>query len=207
VGQVYRFTDENGQVRLFAEIDPPLVAPATPMTTTAIANSITGSGDYTVNLTATTDGTPALAFGVAGDAFPRVIIPFDTRDSDILLGDGTADPAGPTLAGMGILAKQSDNTFALNLFGGGQALNVGKLDANSGNRDYAAETTGAIGFGPASPGRQWACQLSAGSGAPAIGGEVGDLYIRIDGTETTYFYRCTVAGAAGVATWAAMGGA
>lgn len=49
--------------------------------------------------------------------------------------------------------------------------------------------------------------LNSGSGVPAIGGNVGDLYIRTDGAETAYFYRCTVAGAAGAATWVAMAGA
>ena len=41
--------------------------------------------------------------------------------------------------------------------------------------------------------------LNSGAGVPAIGGNVGDLYLRTDGSETTYFYRCTVAGAAGAA--------
>jgi len=49
--------------------------------------------------------------------------------------------------------------------------------------------------------------LNSGTGVPAVGGNVGDLYIRIDGTDATYFYRCTVAGAAGAATWAAITGA
>lgn len=49
--------------------------------------------------------------------------------------------------------------------------------------------------------------LNSGSGVPAIGGNVGDLYIRTDGADATYFYRCTVAGAAGAATWAAITGA
>jgi len=49
--------------------------------------------------------------------------------------------------------------------------------------------------------------LWSGTGVPTIGGNVGDLYIRQDGSETTYFYRCTVAGAAGSATWTAMSGA
>ena len=49
--------------------------------------------------------------------------------------------------------------------------------------------------------------LNSGSGVPTIGGNVGDLYIRTDGAEVTYFYRCTVAGAAGAATWTAMSGA
>lgn len=50
--------------------------------------------------------------------------------------------------------------------------------------------------------------ISSGTGAPTIGGNVGDLWIRTtDGTETTYFYRCTGAGVAGVAVWTAMGSA
>ncbi len=50
--------------------------------------------------------------------------------------------------------------------------------------------------------------LQSGTGAPtALGGNVGDLYIRADGTDGTYFYRCTVAGVAGGATWAAITGA
>lgn len=49
--------------------------------------------------------------------------------------------------------------------------------------------------------------LNSGSGVPAVGGNVGDLYIRTDGAEATYFYRCTVAGAAGAATWTAMSSA
>lgn len=54
------------------------------------------------------------------------------------------------------------------------------------------------------------CTINSGSGTPAsnnIPGNVGDLYIRTDGTDATYFYRCTVAGTAGNATWAAITGA
>jgi hypothetical protein len=48
--------------------------------------------------------------------------------------------------------------------------------------------------------------LNSGAGAPAIGGVVGDLYIRTDGTHgaVTCLYQCTVAGAAGAATWAGI---
>ncbi len=49
--------------------------------------------------------------------------------------------------------------------------------------------------------------LNSGAGVPAVGGNVGDLYINVSGGDATYFYRCTVAGAAGVATWAAITGA
>lgn len=52
------------------------------------------------------------------------------------------------------------------------------------------------------------CIIWSGTGAPAIGGNIGDLYIRTDPAgDSTYFYRCTVAGAAGAATWAAITGA
>lgn len=50
--------------------------------------------------------------------------------------------------------------------------------------------------------------LSSGTGVPAIGGNIGDLYVRKDpASDATYFYRCTVAGTAGNATWAAITGA
>jgi hypothetical protein len=60
----------------------------------------------------------------------------------------------------------------------------------------------------ASPMRITGCTITAGAGVPVIGGNLNDLYIRTDAAgETTYFYRCTTAGAAGAAVWAAMSGA
>lgn len=50
--------------------------------------------------------------------------------------------------------------------------------------------------------------IYSASGVPSIGGNVGDLYIRTNAAgDSTYFYRCTVAGVAGAATWAAITGA
>ena len=49
--------------------------------------------------------------------------------------------------------------------------------------------------------------LNSGTGVPAVGGNIGDLYLRTDGAESTYFYRCTTAGVAGAAVWTAMSGA
>lgn len=48
--------------------------------------------------------------------------------------------------------------------------------------------------------------VQSGSGVPAVGGNVGDLYIDATGdpTASTYLYACTVAGAAGAATWTAL---
>lgn len=50
--------------------------------------------------------------------------------------------------------------------------------------------------------------LNSGAGAPAVGGNVGDLYINTSAAgDSTYFYRCTTAGAAGAAVWSAITGA
>lgn len=48
--------------------------------------------------------------------------------------------------------------------------------------------------------------IQAGSGIPAVGGNVGDMFVRSDGDAAadTYLYECTVAGAAGAATWTAL---
>jgi hypothetical protein len=52
------------------------------------------------------------------------------------------------------------------------------------------------------------CTISSGANAPTVGGNVGDLWIRTNPAgDSSYFYRCTVAGGAGVATWAAITGA
>ena len=59
----------------------------------------------------------------------------------------------------------------------------------------------------ASPLKIGTCILWAGTGAPGIGGNIGDLYIRTDGVDNTFFYRCTTAGTAGNAVWAAITGA
>ncbi len=47
--------------------------------------------------------------------------------------------------------------------------------------------------------------LQAGSGVPAVGGNVGDIYFNKSGSvaANTAIYGCTVAGAAGAATWVA----
>ncbi len=50
--------------------------------------------------------------------------------------------------------------------------------------------------------------LQSGAGVPGVGGNVGDLYINVSAAnDQTYFYRCTTAGTAGNAIWAAITGA
>lgn len=44
--------------------------------------------------------------------------------------------------------------------------------------------------------------LNSGAGVPAVGGNVGDLFFRTNPSgANTLIYQCTVAGAAGAATW------
>lgn len=47
--------------------------------------------------------------------------------------------------------------------------------------------------------------IQQGAGVPGVGGNVGDLYINRTGSvaANTALYGCTVAGAAGAATWVA----
>jgi hypothetical protein len=52
-------------------------------------------------------------------------------------------------------------------------------------------------------GRVAVIESASGSGAPAIAGAVGDAYWRTDGADGSWLYRCTTAGAAGVAVWTA----
>ena len=60
----------------------------------------------------------------------------------------------------------------------------------------------------ASPLRIGTCTLWAGAGVPGIGGNIGDLYINTSAAnDQTFFYRCTTAGTAGNAVWAAITGA
>lgn len=48
-----------------------------------------------------------------------------------------------------------------------------------------------------------ATSMFSGVGVPSIAGAVGDVYIRTDGGDGTWIYRCTTAGAAGAAVWTA----
>ncbi len=74
--------------------------------------------------------------------------------------------------------------------------------------DFYSDTNAGTVNNFASPIRLGGVILSGGAGVPALGGNVGDLYFRTGGgTDATTFYRCSVAGAAGVATWVAITGA
>jgi len=77
---------------------------------------------------------------------------------------------------LGLDTAQNTNSGAVNVFGSPVQL---------------ATNQGATGI-----------VVNSGAGVPAIGGNVGDAYFRTDFSgANTWLYQCTVAGAAGAATW------
>ena len=116
-------------------------------------------------------------------------------------GDGTIDPTtegpamwidGPDATGHYVWVFEAGLAFQ-------QRIEHGKFDANVG---YSTTFSTGIGIHAATV-TAGAVTLSSGNGAPTIGGNVGDMYIRKDGGDGSWIYRCTVAGAAGAATWVA----
>ena len=74
--------------------------------------------------------------------------------------------------------------------------------------DFVTDTNQGAVNDCASPLKIGTCIVMAGAGVPSIGGNVGDLYINTSAAnDQTYFYRCTTAGTAGNAVWAAITGA
>lgn len=70
------------------------VVAATPFTTTTMPNPMTAGNMTVIKLSA---DNPVLAIALAGDAFPRLLIPSDATDAGFYFGDGTFDlfNAGP----------------------------------------------------------------------------------------------------------------
>ena len=161
--------------------------------TTTYANPIRGSGTLTTLVFPI--NTALLAFAVTGDAHPRAILASDPTDG-WYFGNGTQDPynAGAQLktSVVGSVVSQAmlGSTAATLSAGGNGQANV------SGNvTDAPLRITNGI-------------NLHSGAGVPTEAGTAGDLYIRTDpASDATYFYRCTVSGGAGAATWAPITGA
>ena len=162
--------------------------------TSSYANGYTGVGNYTTLVFPQETGT--LAIAITGDAHPRWILPADPNDG-LVAGNGTVDPV-PSGAGFGAAANGDGSLAAFVAGGTGLAFKVGAKDTNAGTIVQAGNGIKVSG----------AAIISSGANAPAIGGNVGDLFIRTNpASDATYFYRCTVAGTAGNATWAAITGA
>jgi hypothetical protein len=148
--------------------------------TTTYDNTVTGEGKLTTLVFPQDTGQVAIA--VAGDDFPRVLLA-DITDG-WYFGDGTADPYN----GNAYLNSDKDRISISGLHG----LKTNVVVGNSPMGVYFPAQT--ILFGQSS--------LSMGTGEPGIGGDVGNIYIRIDpGGANETIYRCTVAGVAGDATW------
>jgi hypothetical protein len=169
------------------------------------ADNIEGSGFYeALKFPATAVTYGAFAMGVAGEAFPRMIIGSSMGpDASVLggigMGEGTIDPAGKNGVWYGILETKGTGTASLEIGSGGQPLLTGGIDTNSGFGNLAV--LNGLQLSRCQGGGARNITQYGGHGVPTIGGNVGDLYWRDDGGAGTYLYRCTVAGGGGAATW------
>jgi hypothetical protein len=139
---------------------------------------------------------PILAVAIEGDAFPRWVMYADAT-LGLFMGDGSYDPfnAGENALAAGLLLGDS-------LIVGkrpGTTLGFGTSDPG-GKRPGYSDIDGGLQIN--TPAGNNGAMLASGHGAPAIGGEIGDIFIRTDpGGASETIYRCTVAGTAGNATW------
>jgi hypothetical protein len=151
--------------------------------TTTYANPVAGSGNLTTLVFP--QDTAALAIALTGDAHPRWLMTTDGLDG-IYMGNGASDLYNVPSASMNV---GSNNEGVLS--GNGMSLKVGS--AASGGRPKRAFVGGSLQISPNGS------TITSGAGIPAISGELGDIYIRTDGSP--YLYFCTTAGVAGVAVW------
>lgn len=146
--------------------------------------------------------TVVQAIAVDGDDFPRVVM--TDPMNGWYFGDGTVNPVNAGAAWW-IGGPDVNGAFSQTIEGGAgstQRAIFGHLDANAG---YTTQFQGGGIQFQRYPTPSAALSFSGGLGAPAVGGNVGDLYFRADpsGANQT-IYRCTVAGTAGNATWAGI---
>lgn len=158
------------------------------------ANAIKGSGTY--NSLMTNGDDYALAFGKQGEAFPRFTFSTGGVGDMFNFGDGTYDPWNEPGPSIGINTGADDHR--LDITSQTSRVSVGVPDT--------VFTDSVVGFGsalllPDGSGTFGSVHLTAGPGAPGIAGAVGDIYIRSNGGVLSTIYRCTVAGATGLATW------
>lgn len=168
---------------------------------TTYPNNWSGSGHYDT-LVFATNAAAAEAVAVSGDTYPRYVItadPVGTAGGGILMGDGTVDPARFDGVWFGCYPGSGPGLFAMQVGSLGQVLLGSGIDANSGFGVLAVYNGLQLQRSQGSGVRN--ITQYGGHGVPTIGGNVGDLYWRDDGSAGTYLYRCTVAGGAGAATW------
>lgn len=176
---------------------------------TTWANSVSGTGFYdTLKFPTGSGADAAFATAHSGDSFPRMLV-ISTMDvgftGGILMGDGTIDPFSGGNAGIGIVGPASGGNVESAIWGAGAVKAQTGKDTNStfilwqSNGGVALEKVQNPALG--TPGY---LTLYSGHGVPTIGGNLNDGYFRQDGAGGSWLYRCTGAGVAGVATWAAM---
>lgn len=173
--------------------DIPIADPtSTVVDSTTYDNGISGSGKLTT-LVFPAD-TSALAIALDGDDYPRWVLSADATSYGILMGDGTQEPTnlGTTIVEYS-MANNGDGTRAASIGANGVSMTVGGPNANTGPVLSVGPPLLLGGsVGPA---------MTGGTGAPSVGGNVGDLFFLQDGGAGTTIYQCTGAGTAGNATW------
>ncbi len=99
---------------------------------------------------------------------------------------------------MSVNASFEDSTGTIRMEG--HIDGTGLSDATDANAGAELVFSVPLRFGASGP------TVRAGTGAPAVGGNLGDLYIRTNGdpTASTYLYACTTAGIGGAAVWTAL---
>ncbi|MHB1519325.1 MAG: hypothetical protein ACYCVN_12325 [Acidimicrobiales bacterium] len=216
-GPSYELSD-IGAGALETVLTAPLELPALPgkpLTTQGGSTLDDGSGDMTVKGTLAVDGATTLA---APLVLPAVAGEPLTTEGGSTLDDGSGNAAIAGSVGTGGNATQSpddaliigpNTRFAIVDYGTASiSIASGRWNMSSLGPDVLLGN-GQVGLSPPStvvglaPPPNTAATLSSGSGAPAISGNAGDLFFRID-TPTVAgqrIYICTVAGAAGAATW------
>lgn len=166
--------------------------------TTSIAYTDPVSGNPVTVMTFPGD-TSVAAWGVSGDAFPRTVLRVSPNNSGVLaLGDGTIDP---TTAGALLYYAPGAGAYLYTLDGTLCQVFVGVPDAVVGAING---TQGPFKVGDTlSVGNNAIFQSAAGDPNGVYAGNVGDRFFRTDytGLPLTNDYVCTVAGAAGAASW------
>ncbi len=139
----------------------------------------------------------AMALGVSGNTYPSWLMMSGATDG-LYLGDGTVNPY-TTGAKISVQKDVASNSYVLDVSGQAGGLALGKKDTNLGWENSSASALQVGNDGSSGS------HIISGVGNPntTSGGYVGDVYIRTDGTwnGNDYLYQCTVAGAAGSATW------
>lgn len=181
-----------------AEPDLPIADPTgVTVDTSTYDNPFTGSGKLTTLVFPAFSDTGLLAVAVEGEAFPRILMSTDLTDG-WYFADGSVDPRSGNAMALFLSRNAGDGSMVANFVSFHGDFDVGRADAG-GNRGFVDGHA----LGVVINRLNGSVMVTTVNGVPNIGGEVGDLAIRADGVDGSWIYRCTVAGAAGAATWVA----